>query len=140
MALPTARALLTLNALANSLGPYMADWSASHVFNPRWPPHAKFHNGQTMSTGLLLGLAMLYYTWRSPTEESLRVAALLGSIYWVSGMSAILYPGALALDPEFGTGFPQLPAFATFLGMSWVGYGLGVAGLGAGAGVGSKGF
>ena len=34
-----------------------------HLHNPAWPPHAKFHNGQTMLLGVLLGslaLAMLF--------------------------------------------------------------------------------
>lgn len=40
--------VLTAVALFTSTGCYLADWSDTHVFNPRWPPHAKFHNGETM--------------------------------------------------------------------------------------------
>jgi hypothetical protein len=47
------KVLLSVVALFTSTGCYLADWSDSHVFNPRWPPHAKFHNGQTMSNSLL---------------------------------------------------------------------------------------
>lgn len=124
----SGRILLTLSALANAIGPYAADWSTTHVFNPRWPPHAKFHNGQTMSMGLGLGLSSLYYTWASNgSRDATFTAALLGSLYWLTGLSAILYPGTAGVDPEFGKGFPQAPLFSAFFAMAWAGYGLEVA-------------
>lgn len=49
-------------------------------------------------------------------------AAVFGSVYWLAGMSAILYPGSLAIDPEFGTGFPQLPLFAGLPVLSAIGW------------------
>jgi hypothetical protein len=121
------RILLSLSAIGQILGPFIADFNHTHVKNPRWPPHAKFHNGQTMSLGLLLGLSSLYYTGRPTSsrraeKDSLRTAAVFGSLYWISGLSAILYPGSLAIDPEFGEGFPQ---FWLFLGLgfaSWEGF------------------
>ncbi|MCJ1459354.1 hypothetical protein MMC28_009731 [Mycoblastus sanguinarius] len=119
------RICLTLTALFTSIGPYVADWSASHVFNPRWPPHAKFHNGQTMSTGLCLGLLTAYYTWRShplPTKDNFRTAAIFGSLYYITTLSAILYPGSKGMDPEFGEGFPQFWPFLGFGTLPWVGY------------------
>jgi hypothetical protein len=36
-------------------------------------------------------------------------------------MSAILYPGSLAVDPEFGTGFPQVKIFGPLMIASWAG-------------------
>jgi len=118
------RILLTISGLGNMLGPFIADFNETHVKNPRWPPHAKFHNGQTMSLGLILGALCLYYTFRRSNNQrdSLRTAAVLGSIYFIAGLSAILYPGSLAVDPEFGTGFPQLPIFVGIIVASWGGY------------------
>jgi hypothetical protein len=49
-----ARIVLSLIGTATAVGGYLADWNETHVFNPKWSPHAKFHNGQTMSTGLAL--------------------------------------------------------------------------------------
>lgn len=123
----TGRICLTVNALATSIGCYLADWSESHILNPRWPPHAKFHNGQTMSFGLTLGILTFYYTWRASPQpkDSLRTAAILGSLYYVCGLSAILYPGTLAVDPEFGEGFPQFWLFTGLMALSWLGYVLG---------------
>lgn len=36
------RTLLTIDAVALLLGPWTQDFlSKTHIFNPRWPPHAK---------------------------------------------------------------------------------------------------
>lgn len=47
------------------------------------------------------------------------------SAYYVAGLSAILYPGSLAVDPEFGEGFPQFWGFVGMAVVPWVGYLLG---------------
>ena len=118
--------LLGLVAFIASVGGYVFDWNETHVYNPRWPPHAKFHNGQTMSTGLLLGIAAFYYLLRgfaSPAVErdSVWTATLLVSLNWVAQLSGALYPGALPVDPEFGTGFPQAYICSVLLAMAGLG-------------------
>ncbi|TEY40955.1 hypothetical protein BOTCAL_0411g00030 [Botryotinia calthae] len=143
------RILLTLSAFGQGITPFIADWNHTHIYNPRWPPHAKFHNGQTMSLGALLGLVTLYYTWRFPsistpkskskvekkqtpestesvwvrkmTRDSMITAAIAGSLYWIAGLSAILYPGSKAMDPEFGDAAPQMIIFPFFMGMAILG-------------------
>ncbi|GAA4984946.1 hypothetical protein GCM10023205_63980 [Yinghuangia aomiensis] len=97
----TGRVLLTVTGLTTMCGAYIADWNDTHVFNPDWPPHAKFHNGQTMSTGLALGAATLYFVWgRRPwTYGTLQLATACASAYWITQMSSILYPGTAFTDP-----------------------------------------
>ncbi|KAH8694040.1 hypothetical protein BGW36DRAFT_214906 [Talaromyces proteolyticus] len=111
------RFLIALVGIVTSVGGFLADWNETHVLNPRWPPHARFHNGQTMSMGAVLGLTTLYYLYGPPASSShplaqqksaLWTASWVASIYWITQLSAILYPGSLAVDPEFGEGFPQL--------------------------------
>lgn len=78
-----------------------------------------------MSTGLCLGLLTAYYTWRStpmPAPDSLRTAAIFGSLYFATALSGILYPDAKGIDPEFGDGFPQVWVFLFLIGLPWVGY------------------
>ena len=108
-------------------GAYIADWNETHVKNPRWPPHARFHNGQTMTSSLLYAAASAYFLFRAhPNKaaelDSMFTAAVIGSFYTISGMSGILYPGADGVDPEFGSGFPQLYIFGAPLIVNWIGY------------------
>lgn len=84
-------------------------------------PLSRFHCGQTIGLSTALGAATLFLTWRpllvagtsrEVARDSIRMAAFTGSVYWISGMAAILFPGTAGLDPEFGgPGFPQAPIF-----------------------------
>lgn len=80
-----------------------------------------------MSLALIIGTATLFFTWRrkkSPTErrEHFRIACFLGSIYWLAGLTAILYPGTSGLDPEFGgPDFPQKWLFTAGIGLASTG-------------------
>jgi hypothetical protein len=82
--------------------------------------------------GALLGLATLYYAGRpdpAPGRESLKTVAIFSSLYYISGISAVFYPGALAIDPEFGEGHPQLYLFGANLALSFLGYWFGTWGV-----------
>ena len=81
-----------------------------HLWNPLWPPHAKFHNGQTMLMGILSGslsLAILF-GFRPLTFPLLLVAAAVAANYFVAMVFAPLFPGTGWTDPEFAaeTGRP----------------------------------
>lgn len=130
--LPT-RLVLTAVGLATSVGGYLADWNETHVFNPKWTPHAKFHNGQTMSTGLGLGLLTFYFTWRSKNTstpqglmDNLMTASIMASFYWATQLSAILYPGTLWVDEEFreSHGEPQKRGAPVIFSVCWGAFGL----------------
>ena len=56
-------------------------------------------------------------------KESLTLSAVLGSLYWLTALSAIWYPGTLWVDPEFGTGSPQLPIFSATTVLVWCAWG-----------------
>lgn len=140
--LTAGRILLSLVSIVTSTACYVADYNETHVFNKNWPPHAKFHNGQTMSMGLLLGIVTAYFTWRhklrpalygsvTSQKDSIFTAAIVGSLYWITGLSAILYPGTTWIDPEFLThdfdgkiaGLPgQFLPFSLNAIFAWVGY------------------
>jgi len=127
--LTVGRALITIGNLGYSFGAFAADWSDTHVKNPRWPPHAKFHNGQTMSLGVLLAATSSYFLFRrapnlAAFKDNTFNAALIGTFYCGSGLSAILYPGTAWQDPEFRGAGEQRYIFAAICAMMWIGYGL----------------
>jgi len=83
-----------------------------------------------------LGAATLFFAWRPylyprttsavQARESLRTAAFTGTVYWLAGLAAALFPGSSGLDPEFGgPGFPQAKVFILFAGMAAAGLLLG---------------
>lgn len=57
--IPLGKVLMTVTALYAGAGPYLFDWNKTHIHNPDWPPHAEFHNAQTMSLGAALCAATL---------------------------------------------------------------------------------
>jgi hypothetical protein len=110
--LSVGRILISLVATEAATGPYLADWNETHIYNPSWSPHAKFHNGQTMSMGVGLALATFWELWRKhdTLDDALRAldsASLSASLYWLTQISALSYPGARAVDPPGTARFPQ---------------------------------
>lgn len=92
------RILILIGNLAYAIGAFVFDYNETHVKNPRWPPHAKFHNGQTMTLGALLASTSLFFLFRPAVsvtrqKENALYAAVIGSFYCAAGLSAILYPG-----------------------------------------------
>jgi hypothetical protein len=129
--LTLGRGLFFLGNLAYTAGSFFADWNVTHIYNPKWPPHAKFHNGQTMSLGVLLALTSTYFAFRpafsrlTPGEAKHSVfnAALIGSMYCVAGISAIFYPGTHWFDPEYEMKGPtQREIFSVQVVVMWVAY------------------
>ncbi|MFL6289210.1 MAG: DUF6640 family protein [Actinomycetes bacterium] len=55
------RFLLTSIAASTTVGGFVADWNRTHLFNPEWPPHARFHDALTVAMGALLGACGLYF-------------------------------------------------------------------------------
>ena len=96
-------ALFTLVSILLAVSAYAADWNETHIYNPKWPPHAKFHDAQTMLLGTLLAGATLFFTWRQrgDSETNLIAATLAAASYWIALAASILFPGTAYLDPEF---------------------------------------
>lgn len=80
-----------------------------HLRNPAWPPHAKFHNGQTMLLGMLLGTLALVilFGFRPLTLPLFLVGAAVAGAYFVAMVLAPIFPGTAWVDPEFRGQFPK---------------------------------
>ncbi|WP_319448185.1 MULTISPECIES: DUF6640 family protein [unclassified Mycobacterium] len=94
------KALLTLTSTWSAVGSYVFDWNDTHIHNPDWTPHAKFHNAQTMSMGVYMGAPALWALWSGKPwdRRSLTAATMGASGYWVTQLSAALYPGTALFD------------------------------------------
>jgi len=98
--------LVSLIAIFTCILPYLADWNTTHIYNPLWPPHAKFHNAQTMVLGALLGLLAIYCLWFRrgvSKQQRLNEAVVLTSLYWLAQLPAIFFPGTALTDPGINT-------------------------------------
>ena len=104
----TARWLVAFVSAGTGIGALCVDYLMSttgrqHIRNPRWPPHAKFHNGQTIMMGLIQGVLALVVLFEPGrlTLGRLLLAAIISSIYWLALFGARLFPGTAWTDPEF---------------------------------------
>jgi hypothetical protein len=107
------RLVLTSVAALTTAGGFVADWNRTHLFNPEWPPHARFHDALTVALGTLLGACGLYFLLlgrsggRYPVRD-LELGALLPSIFWVAQGASFAFPGAAGFESEFPEKVPRL--------------------------------
>ena len=82
----SGRMLLTFVLIVTAVVSVVADWNASHLFNPEWHPHARFHDVAMLN--LLCGMCGigLWLLWRRSSEPEIgvRVAALVPVIFWLA--------------------------------------------------------
>jgi len=81
-----------------------------HMKNAAWPPHAKFHNAQTILLGLGLGVLTLVIVI-GPDGHSIRgliTASSTASMYWLSMLLAPIFRGTAWSDPEFRAATPRI--------------------------------
>jgi hypothetical protein len=125
------RVLLGTVAAVTAVGGFAADWNRTHLFNPAWPPHAKFHDAQTIVLGSLLGGAGLYFLSREgDTRRGATLAAALPGMFWAAQGGSFAFPGAEGLEAEFPELVPRLEgvwinerfAAGLMLGLGSLGY------------------
>jgi hypothetical protein len=100
------RGLLTLANLITAVAPVAADWNDSHIFNRRWPSHARFHGVVALAmTSSLAGLN-LWSLWSGATDRRtsrlFAVAVPVG--YWAPFFLAPLVRGTGVDDPPHRVG------------------------------------
>ena len=69
------------------------DWNTTHLFNPSWPPHARFHDALFLMFLDGTTLVMLWLLWRLSTEPA--VAVLASSLFSVAVWTPFFYIEAL---------------------------------------------
>ena len=104
------RSLLISVATSTTVGGFVADWNRTHLFNPDWPLHAKFHDALSIALGALLGACGLYFLCRKGKDPQTDVAlgALLPSLFWTAQGASFAFPGAEGLEAEFPEKVPRV--------------------------------
>jgi hypothetical protein len=95
------RGLLTLANLITVAAPVAADLNNSHIFNERWPSHARFHGVVALTmTSTLAGLNV-WSLWSGSTDRrtSRLFAAAVPVGYWAPFFLAPLVRGTGVDDP-----------------------------------------
>ncbi len=124
------RVLLTAAGLGTIVGPLSADLTRSHVFNERWPSHARFHGVVGVVTAATLAAFGLWRLWAPLADRraSRDLAAAVPIAYWGSFLPAALVRGTGLDDPPHAVGrilgVPSNVFWAslltTFAGVGWV--------------------
>ena len=85
------KSLLTLANVITAVAPLAADWNDSHIFNERWPAHARFHGVTALCMTATLSSANIWSVWSS-RERPDHGPVLCGS--GPGGLLGPLLPGA----------------------------------------------
>ena len=95
------RGLLTLANVITVAAPVAADWNDSHIFNERWPGHARFHGVTALAMTATLSSLSVLSIWSSGSDRATaRVyAAAVPVAYWAPFFLAPLVPGTAVDDP-----------------------------------------
>jgi hypothetical protein len=95
------RGLLTLANVITVAVPVAADWNDSHIFNERWPGHARFHGVTALAMTATLSSLSILSIWSSGSDRATaRVfAAAVPVAYWAPFFLAPLVPGTAVDDP-----------------------------------------
>jgi hypothetical protein len=95
------RSLLTLANVITVAAPVAADWNDSHIFNDRWPAHARFHGVTALAMATSLSAANVWSLWSGQADrDAVRFfAAAVPVTYWAPFFLAPLVPGTGVDDP-----------------------------------------
>jgi hypothetical protein len=96
------RLLVTTAVLGTGISYALADLNRTHVFNPRWMPHARFHAASAIATHVGWSIASLWLLRRPGTREeqelALKIAALHPVLSYAPFFIAVAVPGSEAED------------------------------------------
>ena len=100
------RSLLTLANVITGVAPVAADWNDSHIFNERWPGHARFHGVTALTMTSALASANIGSLWsgRGDPATGRFFAAAVPVAYWAPFFVAPLVRGTTVDDPPHRVG------------------------------------
>jgi hypothetical protein len=80
----TGKILMTFVLIAGAVLGFALDWTANHVLNPLWHPHARFHGALLLFTLAGLSATGVWLLWRPSKEPevAMKAAAFLSASFW----------------------------------------------------------
>ena len=110
------KVILSFVLIVGPIASIFVDWNSTHLFNPTWPPHAKFHDWAMLN--LLTGTCALalWLLWRKSSEPqvAVKVATLIPLIFWSAFFyTTTLLPGT-SLSASPGEHFPVVAGFTIY--------------------------
>jgi hypothetical protein len=96
--------LLTFVLVGGAIMSFALDWSANHLLNPLWPPHARYHSAILLFLFAGVAATATWNLWRRSQETSaaFTTAALLSLSYW----TPFFYVPALLPLASYWAGIP----------------------------------
>jgi len=76
--------ILSFVLVAGAVVATAVDWNTTHLFNPAWHPHARFHDALFLLLLDGMSLVVLWLLWRPSKEPDIgvKVAALFAAAAW----------------------------------------------------------
>jgi hypothetical protein len=101
--------LLTLLAVWTAVNGVIADWN-SHMFNPAWTPHAKYHDAVSIAASILLGIVGFFYVWRrgARSKDDLDYSVVAMCTFWCSLLLGFAFPGTAGTVAEHPDVVPRI--------------------------------
>jgi len=111
-----SRILLSVVLVSTAVVSVAVDWNTTHLFNPEWHPHARFHDAVML--WLLSGCCImaLWLLWRRTSEPTVAVtvATLIPIIFWSPFFFVTsLMPGT-SLQADLKEAVPQVAGISIY--------------------------
>lgn len=124
--------ILTFVIAVTTIVSTLVDWNETHLFNPKWHPHAIFHDALMLLFLAGMSAIALWMLWRPSKEPAvgIKVAAALPIFFWTPFYYiTTLLPGSSlnAFDetlPEFAgiTLYPNVIIGTVLIVLAMIGY------------------
>jgi len=127
------KSLLTFVLVGGALSAFLFDWNASHVFNPLWQPHARYHIAVNIFFFTGVASVATWLLWRPSREPQVAfaAAALFSLAFWTPFFyvplfvpTASYWAGAPGHEPRIAgmMVYPNLVIFMIFILLTAVGW------------------
>lgn len=92
-----AKYLISFCALVTIVIPSIMDLNSTHMTNPLWAPHARFHWSIQWYSITILNIISLYLLWGRYADAKSRLAVLMAGLapilFWGSFFPSLFMPG-----------------------------------------------